>query len=126
MWLQVSWAFIVFDNTMVQLVHYTSLKEVPLAESMEENEGSTRPPPMPHMDMMGTKLAFWVKDTVNMTEYADKLEDESRSQGFSKVGHFFPLLCVMFVWWFWFKVSINSLETIERISLAPSSCVVYL
>ena len=70
---------------MIQLVHYTSLSDQPPTMG-SENDGDALPqPPKPHMDMMGTKLAFWVVDSVNMTEYADKLEEESHRQGFAKV-----------------------------------------
>ena len=69
---------------MIQLVKYTSLKETSAEETGAQ--GTVPPmPPMPHMDMMGTKLAFWVMDSVNMTEYVNNLEEESRRQGFNKV-----------------------------------------
>ena len=75
---QVSWAYIVFDNAMIQLLKVGHL----IPQSTENVESNT--PQNPLMSA-NPKIAFWVMDEVNLSEYIDDVKKQSTDMGFEKV-----------------------------------------
>jgi len=61
---------------MIQLVQYESI-----GQDIEENVT----PKSLIQDMAETKIAFWLEDSVNLTEYAENIEERSQNYGLEKV-----------------------------------------
>ncbi|KAF6031613.1 hypothetical protein EB796_010075 [Bugula neritina] len=80
---KVYFASVLFDNMMIQLVQYESI-----GQDIEENVT----PKSLIQDMAETKIAFWLEDSVNLTEYAENIEERSQNYGLEKVRFMRPLL----------------------------------